>query len=62
MNYSKLVHRLRLKAFDYKVEKDDQFSRILKEAKLRKIKQYEDTEEFKKNYIKKENQLLFRTS
>ena len=62
MNYSKLVHRLRLKAFDYKGEKDIQFSRILKEAKLRKIKQYEDTDDFKKNYVKKQNRLLFRTS
>ena len=30
MNYSKLVHRLRLKAFDYKGEKDIQFKRIIK--------------------------------
>ena len=61
MNYDKLVHNLRRKAFDYKGKKDIQFDRILKEAKRRTIKQYEQTKDFKKFYVKKQERLLFQT-
>ena len=61
MNYDKLVHKLRQKAFDYKGEKDVQFDRILKEAKLRKIKQYKQTDEYKRKYSMLQNRLLFKT-
>ena len=37
MNYEKLVHKLRKKAYDYNDDKVEQFSRILSEAKIRKI-------------------------
>ncbi len=61
MNYDKLVRKLRAKAFDYKGEKDIQFDRILKEAVQRKIKQYEQTDEYRKRYSMKQNRLLFQT-
>ncbi len=61
MNYDKLVRKLRTKAFDYKGAKDIQFDRILKEAVQRKIKQYEQTEAYKRRYRIKEQKLLFRT-
>lgn len=61
MNYDKLVIKLRRKAFDYTGAKDVQFSRVLKEAIHRKVEQYEQTEQFKKAYAKKENKLLFIT-
>ncbi len=61
MNYDKLVRKLRRKAFDYEGAKDIQFDRILKEAVQRKIKQYKQTEEYKRRYRIKEQKLLFRT-
>ena len=42
MNYEKLVHNLRKKAYDYNDDKTEQFSRILSEAKRRKIANYND--------------------
>lgn len=61
MNYDKLVHKLRRKAFDYQGKKDVQFDRILKEAVQRKIKQYKQTEEYRRKYAKREETLLFQT-
>ena len=61
MNYDKLVHKLRRKAFDYEGKKDVQFDRILKEAVQRKIKQYKQTEEHQRKYAKREERLLFQT-
>ena len=61
MNYDKLVHKLRQRAFDYKGEKDIQFDRILKEAKQRKIKQYEQSDEYQIKYAKKQERLWFQT-
>ena len=61
MNYERLVMRLRAKAFDYSGEKDIQFSRILKEAILRKVEQYEQTEQFKMRYAMQQEKLLFKT-
>ena len=61
MDYNKLVHKLRQKAFDYKGEKDIQFDRILKEAVQRKIKQYKQTDEYQTRYAKRQERLLFQT-
>ena len=61
MNYDILVYKLRLKAFDYKGKKDIQFDKILKEAVQRKIKQYKETDEYKKIYSDRQNRLLFQT-
>ena len=61
MNYDKLVFKLRKNAFNYTGYKSIQFNRILIEAKKRKLKQYEDTKEFKKRYAIKQNRLLFQT-
>ncbi len=61
MNYSKLVTRLRQKAFDYSGKKDIQFSRILKDAVQRKIKQHEQTEQYKGKYAMHQETLLFKT-
>lgn len=61
MNYDRLVHKLRRKAFEYKGEKDIQFDRILKEAVQRKIKQYEQTDEYKRKYVMQQERLLFQT-
>ncbi len=61
MNYDKLVRKLRRKAFDYEGAKDIQFDRILKEAVQRKIKQYKQTDDYKRRYKTNEQQLLFRT-
>tara|TARA_R110002167_G_scaffold297292_1_gene501623 strand:- start:465 stop:638 length:174 start_codon:yes stop_codon:yes gene_type:complete len=56
MNYEKLVHKLRKKAYDYNDDKVEQFSRILSEAKIRKIANYNDN-----SYSKRQKRLLFRT-
>lgn len=56
MNYEKLVHNLRKKAYDYNDDKTEQFSRILSEAKRRKIANYNDN-----SYSKRQERLLFRT-
>ena len=61
MNYNKLVIRLRQRAFDYKGEKDIQFSRILKEAVQRKIKQQKQTKQYAKMYAMQQESLLFIT-
>mgnify|MGYP005621866879 CR=1 FL=1 len=61
MNYDKLVRKLRAKAFDYKDAKDIQFDRILKEAVQRKVKQYKQTDEYKRRYSMRQNRLLFQT-
>ncbi len=61
MNYDKLVSRLRRKAFHYEGAKNIQFDRILKEAVQRKIKQYEQTDEYRRRYSMKQNRLLFQT-
>ena len=61
MNYNKLVIRLRQRAFDYKGEKDIQFSRILKEAVQRKIKQHKQTKQYAKTYAMHQERLLFIT-
>mgnify|MGYP003130252809 CR=1 FL=1 len=56
MNYAKLVHNLRKKAYDYNDDKTEQFSRILSEAKRRKIANYNDN-----GYSKRQERWLFRT-
>ncbi len=56
MNYEKLVHNLRRKAYDYNGEKEVQFKRILSQAKKRKIANYIDN-----TYSKRQERLLFRT-
>lgn len=56
MNYERLVHNLRKKAYDYNDDKAEQFSRILSEAKTRKIANYNDN-----SYSKRQERLLFRT-
>ena len=56
MNYEKLVHNLRKKAYDYNDDKTEQFSRILSEAKRRKIANYNDN-----SYSKRQERLLFKT-
>ena len=56
MNYERLVHNLRKKAYDYNDDKAEQFSRILSEAKIRKIANYNDN-----SYSKRQERLLFRT-
>ena len=56
MNYERLVHNLRKKAYDYNDDKAKQFSRILSEAKIRKIANYNDN-----SYSKRQERLLFRT-
>ncbi len=61
MNYDKLVRKLRRKGFDYEGAKDIQFDRILKEAVQRKIEQYEQTEQFKRKYVREQERLLFTT-
>ena len=61
MNYERLVHNLRKKAYDYSNDKAEQFSRVLSEAKKRKIANYQNDEEYMKAKEKKNQQLLFRT-
>jgi hypothetical protein len=61
MNYSKLVSRLRQRAFDYDGAKEVQFSRILKEAIARKVEQYEQTSDYKTRYATRQERLLFVT-
>lgn len=61
MNYEKLVGNLRRKAYDYNDDKAEQFSRILSEAKRRKIANYRNDKEWQKAYAKKEERWLFRT-
>ena len=56
MNYERLVHNLRKKAYDYNDDKAEKFSRILLEAKTRKIANYNDN-----SYSEKQARLLFRT-
>ena len=56
MNYERLVHNLRKKAYDYNDDKAEQFIRILSEAKRRKIANYNDN-----SYSKRQERLLFRT-
>lgn len=56
MNYERLVHNLRKKAYDYNNDKAEKFSRILLEAKIRKIANYNDN-----SYSEKQARLLFRT-
>jgi transcription antitermination factor NusA-like protein len=58
MNYDKLVHNLRRKAYDYNGDKDIQFKRVLREAKKRKIANYIDNG----SYARRQERLLFRTS
>ncbi len=57
MNYEKLVHNLRRKAYDYNGEKEVQFKRILSQAKKRKIANHIDN-----TYAKRQEILLFKTS
>lgn len=58
MNYARLVNQLRLKAFDYSGKKANQFSRILKEAKRRKLRDYCNHEYYKMI----DEKVLFRTA
>jgi hypothetical protein len=58
MNYEKLVHNLRRKAYDYNGDKEIQFKRILSEAKKRKIANYIDNG----RYARRQERLLFRTN
>jgi len=62
MNYERLVHNLRRKAYDYNGEKSSQFSRILKEAKSRKIEAYSSDDKYTQRYADKQQRLLFRTA
>lgn len=62
MNYARLTHNLRKQAYNYKGIKAIQFSRILKEAKSRKIKAYTQDENYNKRYSEKQQRLLFRTN
>lgn len=62
MNYAKLTHNLRRKAYNYTGIKAIQFNRILKEAKSRKIKAYTQDDSYNKNYSDKQQRLLFRTN
>lgn len=62
MNYAKLTHKLRNQVYNYKGIKAIQFSRILKEAKSRKIKAYSQDDNYNKSYSDKQQRLLFRTN
>ena len=55
MNYEKLVHNLRKKAYDYNDDKTEQFRRILSEANRRKLANYNDN-----SYSKRQERLLFK--
>ena len=61
MNYERLVHDLRKKAYDYSNDNAEKFSRVLSEAKKRKIANYQKDEEYMKAKEKKNQQLLFIT-
>ena len=61
MNYERLVHNLRKKAYDYGNDKAKKFSRVLSEAKKRKIANYYKDEKYLKAREEKNQQLLFRT-
>lgn len=61
MDYSKLVWRLRKRAFEYQGEKAIQFDRILKEAIKRKVKAYHKTDKYLMAEMEKSEMLLFRT-
>ena len=61
MNYTKLVNNLRKKAYYYNDDKAEQFSRVLLEAKKRKIDSYKDDKRYQEYYAKMQERLLFRT-
>ncbi len=61
MNYTKLVNNLRKKAYDYNDDKAEQFSRVLLEAKKRKIDSYKDNKRYQEGYAKRQERFLFMT-